>query len=352
MRIVTNPTLSDVARCAGVSATAASWVLNREGSGVIPISEATRRRILAAAKQLNYVCDARARILRKQRSPIVGVLLDGLGGVFRPHLLSAISTRLAQRAKEVLLGVHLGDIAEARRHVETFCSYRTSGVVTIHAVDTVPDEIVQILEDGRNYCGGHVSITVTTPGADVTTVAIDNGDLLDRFLRLAVADRRRCVMLAGLPHKSFFDRLSQLFREQSRRYPKLDAETLKIECGTSQRFAQHLLPVLRARCRKGPLALLVTGDFEAMETVRALKEVGLSVPRDVAVMTYWNQEIAERAEPAITSFDVLGAAPEMTTWALEAIDEIEGGSEPEPRQHLIQPEIIIRETFVPPANAV
>jgi LacI family transcriptional regulator len=62
-------TIKDVADRAGVSVTSASYAINGKGT----ISEATRKRVLIAAEELNYHPNAFARNLKKQRSGTIGV---------------------------------------------------------------------------------------------------------------------------------------------------------------------------------------------------------------------------------------------------------------------------------------
>jgi DNA-binding LacI/PurR family transcriptional regulator len=67
------PTLAAVAARAGVSASTASLAF----SGTGPVSDATRERVLAAARELGYGGpDPRARSLRRGRSGIVGVVSE------------------------------------------------------------------------------------------------------------------------------------------------------------------------------------------------------------------------------------------------------------------------------------
>ncbi|MGW1545263.1 LacI family DNA-binding transcriptional regulator [Streptomyces sp. NPDC002309] len=63
------PTSADVARLAGVSRATVSYVLNN--TGAVRISEPTRRRVRAAAKELGYVPHAAARSLRAGHSRMV-----------------------------------------------------------------------------------------------------------------------------------------------------------------------------------------------------------------------------------------------------------------------------------------
>lgn len=65
------PTMQDVARLAGVSRVTASVALNGSRSNT-HLSESTRQRIFAAAKQLNYTPNANAMALRSSRSGVIG----------------------------------------------------------------------------------------------------------------------------------------------------------------------------------------------------------------------------------------------------------------------------------------
>jgi LacI family transcriptional regulator len=73
-RKVRSPTIGDVARHAGVSPTTVSFVLNDvAGSG---ISEATKERVRASARELRYRPNATARLLRTDRSHAIGFVTD------------------------------------------------------------------------------------------------------------------------------------------------------------------------------------------------------------------------------------------------------------------------------------
>ena len=67
--------LSDIAKLAGVSKAAAGIVLNG-GRTQIRVSEETRQRILAAAKQLHYQPNMAASILAGGQSKLIGVFID------------------------------------------------------------------------------------------------------------------------------------------------------------------------------------------------------------------------------------------------------------------------------------
>lgn len=71
----TSPTLSDVARKAGVSPTAVSFVLNEGGSRNKHVSEETRAKVLQAVQDLQFRPDTLARTLGKGKSKeIIGIV--------------------------------------------------------------------------------------------------------------------------------------------------------------------------------------------------------------------------------------------------------------------------------------
>ena len=72
------PTQTDVARVAGVSRATVSYVLNSVADGRVPISEETRKRVLAAIEELGYEPDARAQALRSGSTQTVGLILPDI----------------------------------------------------------------------------------------------------------------------------------------------------------------------------------------------------------------------------------------------------------------------------------
>lgn len=124
-----NPTMLDVAQAAGVSRALVSIVM-RDAPGASP---ATREHVKRIAAQLGYVPDARARALRTQDRPAIGVvfrvdqpfhtaLLDSLYGAAeqaqRPVVLSAITAaRGEQRALESLISNRCGAVIMLEPHL-------------------------------------------------------------------------------------------------------------------------------------------------------------------------------------------------------------------------------------------
>ena len=92
------PTLADVAARAGVSTALVSIVM-REAPGA---SATTRERVLAVADELGYRPDSRARLLRRSRSRLLGVVF-GVQHAFHGDLLDGLYTAADRLAYELAL---------------------------------------------------------------------------------------------------------------------------------------------------------------------------------------------------------------------------------------------------------
>ena len=86
----------DVARRAGVTAATVSYVLN--GSQKQCVSDATRARVLEAARELGYVPDRTAKSLRRRESGALGVVIEK--NLSTPRFSTNVQGMLEERANE------------------------------------------------------------------------------------------------------------------------------------------------------------------------------------------------------------------------------------------------------------
>lgn len=140
-------TLKDVAQEAGVTAATVSYVINNTpGQSIRP---ETRRRVLQAARKLNYMPNAHARTLRSRTIPCVGVVLRRNLSVPRfSQMAYGIQTRLEEEGYNVLL---LGNKKDSLGHADYASAYlagRVGGIIFIGIENEGPDaESLQLLTD-------------------------------------------------------------------------------------------------------------------------------------------------------------------------------------------------------------
>src|SRR5262245_955819 len=98
------PRLIDVARQAGVSRATAAQVLNASGGQSVRVSEATRKRVLAVARAVDYRPNRVAQQLKGGRSRLLGVLLDSVNMEVMSNRLAALERRARQQGYRLTIG--------------------------------------------------------------------------------------------------------------------------------------------------------------------------------------------------------------------------------------------------------
>lgn len=118
-------TLRDVSEASGVSEMTVSRVLRNRGD----VSDATRERVLKAAKDLGYVPNNIAGALASQRVKLVAVIIPSLSNLVYPDVLTGISAELEDTGLQPVVGVtnYLEETEE--RVLYEMLSWRPSGVI-------------------------------------------------------------------------------------------------------------------------------------------------------------------------------------------------------------------------------
>ncbi|SHH67102.1 transcriptional regulator, LacI family [Marivita hallyeonensis] len=118
-------TLRDVSEASGVSEMTVSRVLRNRGD----VSDATRERVLSAAKALGYVPNKIAGALASQRVNLVAVIIPSLRNMVFPEVMSGISSVLEETDLQPVVGVTDYLPEKEERVLYEMLSWRPSGVI-------------------------------------------------------------------------------------------------------------------------------------------------------------------------------------------------------------------------------
>ena len=118
-------TLRDVSEASGVSEMTVSRVLRNRGD----VSDATRERVLTAAKELGYVPNKIAGALASQRVNLVAVIIPSLSNMVFPRVLTAISEVLDETPLQPVVGVTNYLPEREEKVLYEMLSWRPSGVI-------------------------------------------------------------------------------------------------------------------------------------------------------------------------------------------------------------------------------
>lgn len=287
-----NATIRDVAARAGVSIATVSRVLN----GGAPSTSDTSERVRAAIADLGFRPNRIGRSLKAARTRTIGVLVPSLRNPVFADSVAGLEDAAAAAGYSVLIASSDYDSERERRAVDTLLSHQVEGLVL-----TVADADGSAALDALESAGAPYILVYNQPHASGRPfVSVDNVAAARGLVgRMTELGHRRIGMVAG--------RFGQSDRSRLRRdgfLTALDAAGLEpgpvIEVDFADtRLAQHLAPHMMPGTR--PTALFCSNDMVALAVIRALSDLGLSVPGDVSVTGFDGIEVGALVSPSLAT---------------------------------------------------
>lgn len=327
-------TIQDVAKKAGVSVATVSRVLNSSPS----VSQEAKEKVMNAIKELNYHPNLLGRNLRRMETKMILALLPNISNPFYARIVKGIEDVGHKNGYNVMLCNTDSDIKRERIYLELLKNRLSDGVIFM-APEMDKDELTLI---GQNY--PVVQCCEYKEGASVSHVSIDNFAAAYKAVKhLTGLGHQRIAMISS-------DNKFLSTKQREAGYKKaLEDEGIKIDEAlikygdygfkSGLRAAkQLLLPDLR------PTAIFAISDLMAVGVIRAVKEAGLKVPEDVAVVGFDDISFASMYDPMLTTisqpkYDLGCVAMELL---LKHINE----KLSEPQNIILEHELIIRESTV------
>jgi LacI family transcriptional regulator len=277
-------TLADVGREAGVSAMAASAVLNGAKTSA-RVSDETRARVLAAAKRLNYRPNATARGLAGRRMNTLGVVAILAGDEPNQYFLEVFNgiIRGAADTGQTTTVFTLDDWAEAQRRIPGFCDGRIDGLVLLAPL-LGPDAAAWLPEHTPI-----VAVHANHPIAGVTNLESEEEDGAYRMVRHMLALGHRRVLMVGGPADSVgAERRVQGYLRAHASLGIRPPPDHELRTSYSVDGGRGTLEHWFARHRGDPLpdAIFAASDAIALGCIDRLAARGLRVPDDVSVVGF------------------------------------------------------------------
>ncbi len=267
-------TSGDVARLAKVSQAAVSRAFTPGAS----VSEATRERVLAAARQLGYRPNALARAMISGRSHLIAVLVAYLDNQFYPIVIEQLSRSLQAKGYQVLL--FMTDPGNQDQMVHKMLQFQVEGIVMASA--TMSSVLARECADTGIPVVLFNRYVPSLPASSVTSDNLSGGRQIGRLL--AAGGHRRIAFVAGAEDSS-------TNRDRESGFTEALAEAgLRIwrraVGGYSFEGAAKAVRSLFSGSEP-PDAIFVANDhmaFSAMDVIRG--ELGLRIPEEVSLVGY------------------------------------------------------------------
>lgn len=287
-------TMADVARYAGVSRTAVSFVLNENMDVAIP--DGTRSRIIDAAAELGYRPHAAAQALARQRSGWFGLVTEIVTAPYAVDIIAGAQQRAWSDERFLLIAPSEHDEQMESAAIEKLLEQRIAGLIiaaTWHRAVVVPKnahDVPCVLVNCFDTDGVLPSVVPDEVGGGRKAAGV-----------LVDAGHRRIghiTLTPGIPAQE--GRFQGFCAKLADADLPLD-EGLVVE-GDGTAESGYLGAAELLDRNEPPTAIFCGNDRMAMGAYDAIKERGLSIPRDISIVGFDDQEIlAAYLRPGLTT---------------------------------------------------
>lgn len=290
------PTIRDVARHAGVSIGTVSKALNNGGN----LARETRERIIAAANELGFRPNSLAQSLHRNQSFTVGLISTDSFGRFTMPIMEGLEECLTDRRMQVFMCNATDDPAREAQHVESLLRKRIDGlVVTARRADKRPPI--------QPFVPGLPIVYVFSQADDPDALCLlpdDEGGAALAVEHLVSLGRKRIAHITGPEHFEAvrLRKAGYVSALSAAGLPQI--EGFYLPGIWSESWGREAVERLFAG-KQAPDALFCGNDQIARGAADALRERGIAVPGEVAIVGFDNWVVmAEACRPPLTSVDM------------------------------------------------
>jgi LacI family transcriptional regulator len=321
-----------VASAAGVSIATISRVVNGHGN----VSEKTRNHVLEVLKELNYRPNRLARSLITKRSCIIALIIDDISNPFYPQIALGVETA-AKNAGYSLILCNLNGSAETEiDYINVLLGRQVDGLIFVasrvdssfYTTKLQIDVPVVSMDRQINIPGAdQVFLENVAGGYKITKYLIDRGHTRIAHITGPLS------MCTASDRKQGYHKALEEARITSHKHLIVEADykLLGGQLATEKILKAKILPT----------AIFYANDLMAIGGMDAIRRANLRTPEDIAVAGYDDISFAALTYPSLTT--VQFPTINLGSMAMQMLlDRIQGLSSNEPRDVILEPSVIAR----------
>ena len=326
--------LKQLAAHLGLNPATVSVVLNDVPGRSIP--QATRDRIKAAAKEMDYHPNQLARSLRNRRTLTIGILVPELGDGYHTEVMSGIGDQLMNAGYFYFTTHHRHRKNLVEEYTRMLISRGAQGIIAVDTALEHPISVPVVAVAGHRQIEG------------VTNVVLDHARAAELTLsHLYALGHRQIAFMRGQPFSSDSDaRWNGIVAVAERLGLEIKPE-LVVSLDRDMTSPELGYPVIQQLlATKLPFTALVAfNDISAIGSIRALQDLNLRVPADVSVIGFDDIKAAAYTLPRLTTIhQPLDEIGRIATQSL--LNRIHGTIAPRD-EITVEPRLVVRESTGP-----
>jgi LacI family transcriptional regulator len=283
-------TIKDVAKLSGVAVSTASYALNNSTK----VSEETRQKVLAAAKQLNYQKNGLASDLKRTSTNTIALILSDLSGPYYSELIKGVQDVASTNGYDLIACSSIGGAQSTA--VKFLREKRVDGVIILaHNID---DET--ILESSREGFP-IVVLDRSVQSEHVVQIEVDNEHGAFLATEHLIQKGSREIAFVSGPYNSHDNELrfkgyrAALLKHGIEYRPKW-----KVSGGFTREGGYQATKMIIAQ-KDVPEAIFYANDEMAIGGIQALNEKKISVPDDISIIGFDDIQLSEYVSPPLTT---------------------------------------------------
>ncbi len=330
-------TIYDLARVLSLSPATVSRGLKDHPA----INIKTRKRIMDAAKEMGYRSNSFASNLRMQKTHTIGIIVHELKSQFISSVLSGIEKITTEAGYDLIIGHSSETYRKEASNAHNLFHKRVDGLIASLAFDTKDMEHFDPFVQKGIPIVFFDRVEEFTYG---TRVIIDNVKAgYEATAHLAAQGCRRIVHItANLSRNVYAGRLKGYQQALTDFGLTFDPDLLMVNDLSEAAAIRAARQVLSMDLR--PDGVFATNDFFAAVFLQTLKEGGLRVPEDIAIVGFNNDAISKIIQPKLTTISYPGEEVGEQA-ARSLLDQLAGLSSARTTDTInIRSELIIRDS--------
>ncbi|WGS64609.1 LacI family DNA-binding transcriptional regulator [Marinitoga aeolica] len=284
-------TIKDVAKLAGVSISTASYALN----GNEKISEATKKKVLEAAKKLKYKPNQFAKNLKQVKNDFIAVVLNEAFGPFYDNLIKGIQDSASLAGYDIIIFLESG--LTKKTLINFFKQKIIKGTIIMSSTIT-NDEIDEISKEKIPI----ILLDRKCKNLNASSVLIDNekGAYL-ATKHLIELNHKKIAFISG--PKDSFDNNQRLkgYKKALKEFNIPYNHSLIIKGDFTEKSGYESVKKFINKTKEIPSAFFSSNDEMAIGALKAFEELNLKVPEDISLVGFDDIKELNYIEPKLTT---------------------------------------------------
>jgi len=336
----TQVTIKDIARELGISPSTVSRALK----GHPDISSETKKQVTALAEKLNYQPNNIALSLRQKKTNTIGVVIPELIHFFFSTVISGIEDVAYDAGYNVIIAQSNESYEREVTDTRALFNSKVDGMIISISRDT------KDFSHFRNLFDNGIPLVFfdrVCDGIDTDKIIIDDMEAADEATQhLIDQGSKRIIHLAGPLNLLIGQKRLQGYKQALTRNNIPVDEKYIIDCGegAEEEARQIILSFLDENNQK-PDGIFATNDVAAIGAMMALRERGIKIPEEVAVVGFGNWRFSAMTDPPLSTVEQPGYEMGKEA-ALHLIHQIEldNDDEFEPKTKVLKTSVIARQS--------